>query len=119
MYAQLRVFFIKHIIIFISFQRTIAATIDLICHQPALLGTYSYIRYQRILRYQRKKQTLSLYNVLKRTSFGESLSNAGAIPEPVVTDVLWGKVATKVGSFLAKSMNLVHTFPHGPQIVKL
>ena len=40
-------------------------------------------------------------------------------PEPVVIDVLWGKVATKVGTFLAKSMNLVPTFPHGPQIVKL
>jgi hypothetical protein len=39
--------------------------------------------------------------------------------EPVVIDVLWGKVATKVGTFLAKSMNLVPTFPHGPQIVKL
>ncbi len=32
-------------------------------------------------------------------------------PEPVVIDVLWGKVATKVGTFLAKSMNLVHTSP--------
>jgi uracil DNA glycosylase len=42
-----------------------------------------------------------------------------AAPEPVVIDVLWGKVATKVGTFLARSMNLVHTFPHGPQIVKL
>jgi hypothetical protein len=42
-----------------------------------------------------------------------------ACAEPVVIDVLWGKVATKVGTFLAKSMNLVHTFPHGPQIVKL
>ncbi len=40
-------------------------------------------------------------------------------PEPIVIDVLWGKVATKVGTFLAKSMNLVHTFPDGPQIVKL
>ncbi len=40
-------------------------------------------------------------------------------PEPVVIDVLCGKVATKEGTFLAKSMNLVHTFPHGPQIVKL
>jgi hypothetical protein len=40
-------------------------------------------------------------------------------PEPVVIDVLWGKVATKVGTSLAKSMNLVPTFPHGPQIVKL
>ncbi len=26
--------------------------------------------------------------------------------EPIVIDVLWGKVATKVGTFLAKSMNL-------------
>ncbi len=39
--------------------------------------------------------------------------------EPVVIDVLWEKVATKVGTFLDKSMNLVPTFPHGPQIVKL
>jgi hypothetical protein len=44
-------------------------------------------------------------------------SAAGA--PSVVIDVLWRKVATKVGTFLAKSMNLVHTFPHGPQIVKL
>jgi hypothetical protein len=39
--------------------------------------------------------------------------------EPVVIDVLWAKVATKVGTFLAKSMNLVPSFPHDPQIVKL
>ncbi len=32
-------------------------------------------------------------------------------PEPVVIEVLWGKVATKVGTFLAKSINLVPTFP--------
>jgi hypothetical protein len=31
-------------------------------------------------------------------------------PEPVVVDVLWGKVATKVGSFLAKSELSTH-FP--------
>ncbi len=45
--------------------------------------------------------------------------NIRSAPEPVVIDVLWGKVATEVGTFLAKSMNLVPTFPHGPQIVKL
>jgi hypothetical protein len=28
-------------------------------------------------------------------------------PEPVVIDVLWGKVATKVVTLLAKTMNLV------------
>jgi hypothetical protein len=41
------------------------------------------------------------------------------IPEPVVIDVLWGKVAIKVENFLAESMNLVSTFPNDQQIVKL
>jgi hypothetical protein len=44
---------------------------------------------------------------------GEKVGIAGS--EPVVIDVLWGKVATKVGTFLVKSMNLVPTCPHGPQ----
>jgi hypothetical protein len=37
--------------------------------------------------------------------------------EPVVINVLRGKVATKVGTFLAKSMNLVRTFPHGHKLL--
>jgi hypothetical protein len=38
--------------------------------------------------------------------------------EPVVIHVFRGKVATQVGTFLVKSMNLVPTFPHGPQICR-
>jgi hypothetical protein len=41
------------------------------------------------------------------------------LSEPVVIDVLQGKVATKVGAFLTKSMTLVPTFTHGQQIGKL
>jgi hypothetical protein len=33
--------------------------------------------------------------------------------ETVVIDILWGKIAIKVGSFLAKSINLVPTSPMG------
>jgi hypothetical protein len=61
-------------------------------------------------------------NVTRKTGSGEGLTNAKdemMIPEPKVIDILWGKVATKVGTFLAKIKNLVSTFPHGPQIVKL
>ncbi len=41
------------------------------------------------------------------------------LSEPIVIDILQGKVATKIGTFLAKSMTLVPTFTHGQQIGKL
>ncbi len=65
-----------------------------------------------LLCYFEDQEELSLY-------LNMTVWRAAYAPEPVVIDVLWGKVATKVGTFSAKSMNLVHTFPHGPQNVKL